>query len=876
MPLNPGDRVGPYVIGDRIGAGGMGEVYRAADSRLKRDVAIKVLPDALVGEPDRAARLEREAHLLASLNHPNIASIYGLEASRGMQCLILELIEGDTLAERLDRGPIPVEEVVRVGLQIAGALEAAHERGIIHRDLKPANIKVTPDGSVKVLDFGLAKAFIEEGSERSAELSLSPTMTAAATRAGVILGTAAYMSPEQSRGRAVDKRADIWAFGVILFELLSGRHLFGGETLSDTLASVLKSDPEWGRLPDETPAALRSLLRRCLERDPRRRLRDVGEARIILEDIAGGRLPADAVIEAAPPAVRRGLPPALLGAALLLAAGLAGATAWVLKPAPRPPLRKFEISLQGLDRRSVAISPDGDTIAYTTREGLWLRRLDKLEPQLIPATEEAELPFWAPDGTEVAYVANSRLWKIAVGGGGSSLISELPSGLVNGAGASWGEGGQIAFASGGGPVFVVPERGGDFKMMIEPDASLEDDHFHEPFWLPGGAGLLFTVHRTGNKGTDTIALLHEGQRKTLLQLPGQTIWRPVYSPSGHILYRRQPSNAGLWALPFSLSTLEPAGDPFLVAPEGNTPSVSSDGTLVYVPGTGSGLEQLVWLDRRGEVQGAIGQPQEGMIFVSLSPDGTRVAVTAHENENFDIWVHDVARATKTRLSFDPGGEFNPAWSPRGDRIAYVSDASGLMIQAADGTGEARALVEYARNPSFSPDGETIIYERAARDTSNDIWFRSADGEGEETLYLQTKADEWGPRISPDGRYVAYVSDESGREEVYLKRFPSGDGKWQASVNGGTWPVWSRDGGELIYRWQDTMMAVSVKTEPSLTLGTPEELFSVDRTRVRLRPRRFDVAPDRQRLMAVQSLEDDSDQASIQVILNWSAEFAAGR
>ncbi|HET6277880.1 MAG TPA: hypothetical protein VFG08_03775, partial [Candidatus Polarisedimenticolia bacterium] len=657
-------------------------------------------------------------------------------------------------------------------------------------------------------------------------------------------------------------------------ELLSGRHLFGGETTSDTLASILKSDPDYDRLPAETPAALRSLLRRCLERDARRRLRDVGEARIILEDIAAGRMPDEATRGQASAAQRRGLSPAAIAGALVLMAVLAGATAWFFKQPPPPPLRKFEMPMQGLDRRSVAIAPDGGTIAYATSDGLWLRRLDKIEAQLIAGTDGAALPIWSPDGSAVGYAAHDRLWKIAVGGGESSLVSELPGTLVNGAGASWGEDGRIAFANGGGSVFVVPERGGDFQAMIEPDAALEDDHFHEPHWLPGGAGLLFTIHRLGNRGTDTLAVLHDGRRKNILQLPGQTIWRPVYSPTGHILYHRQPNNAGLWALPFSLATLEPAGEPFIVAPEGYTPSVSSDGTLVYVPGSGSGLEQLVWLDRQGEVQELLGQPQEGMIFVSLSPDGGRVAVTGHEKENFDIWVHDLARTTKTRLTFDDGGEYNPAWSPTGDRIAYQTDG-GLAIRAADGTGEPRLLAEDGNNASFSPDGVTIIYDKPSTVSNSDIWFRAADGEGEETLFLQTKADEWGPRISPDGRYVAYVSDESGREEIYLKRFPSADGKWQASVNGGEWPIWRHDGGELIFRWKDTIKAVSVKTEPALMLGTPQDLFSAGDGRLRLGPRRFDVAADGMRMIGVQSLEDDADRASVKVILNWFAEFEAG-
>ena len=868
MSLEPGSRIGPYEVLSPLGAGGMGEVYRANDSRLRRAVAIKVLPDEVARDPERLARFEREAHVLASLNHPNIASIYGIEESDGVRCLVLELIEGQTLGLRMDAGAMAADEAVRIAAQMAEGLEAAHEKGIVHRDLKPANVMITPEGVVKVLDFGLAKALEGDPSSASANLSLSPTMTMAATRAGVILGTAAYMSPEQAKGKPVDRRSDIWAFGVIFFEMLSGTKMFGGETVSDMLAGVLRADVEWDKVPTGTPPAVRRLLRRCLERDPRLRLRDIGEARIVLADVMNGR--AEAEPAAVPVVARAGYSPLLV---TLLAVGLAAVAAiaaWSLKNVPEPPMRKFHVIASELaGGPSFTISPDGQSIVYVGKNHLWVRRLDKLEAREVPGTEGATAPFWSPDSQWIGYLSENKVRKVAVAGGESSILSSLPDSVSRGLGASWGADGGIVFSTGSSPLYEIPSRGGDAREILAPDEKLGDDHFHEPSWLPQGRGILFTVHRR-DTGTDTLALVAGGVRKVLLRLQGQEIWHPAYSATGHILFRRQPENEGIWALPFSLSKLEATGEPFLVLPGGNTPSVSDDGTLICTLGSSSGMMQLVQVDRKGDGQAAIGQPQPDIVFVSVSPEGGRVAVQSHESENWDIWVHDVARATKTRMTFEPDREYQPNWSPDGQRIVYVRNST-IMIRAADGTGQPETLTQ-GENPAFSPDGKQLVYEKRDPGTGSDIWTHPLVNGGAPAAFLSTKALEFQPRISPDGRHVVYVSNESGSPEVYLTRFPSGGGKWQVSVNHGLYPIWSRSGDEIYYRNEDTLMAVTVKTDPSPMLGTPQILFQAGEKGLIVRQRAFDITPDGRHFITVKQLEKETGRDQIVVVTNWFSEF----
>jgi len=872
-----GKTIAHYRIGAKIGEGGMGEVYRAEDTRLGRSVAIKLLPDALATDAERLARFEREAHLLAALAHPNIAAIYGLEEADGVRCLVLELVEGETLAERIAHGPLEVGEALGIARQIAEGVEAAHEKGIIHRDLKPGNIKITPDGSVKLLDFGLAKALAGEAAEE--DISHSPTLTAMATQAGVILGTAAYMSPEQARGKPVDRRADIWAFGCVLYEMLTGRQAFGGETITDALAAVVRSEADWQALPSATPAGVKRLLRRSLEKDPRRRLRDIGEARIALENIlAGAEKEETPPVAATAPTLPSGRLWGLLAAAGLAVALVAGALGWVLHPtAPGPPLRKFDLAVAGLTVSEASfpqLSPDGRSIVYGQGGRLWVRDLDQLEARAVPGSEGALHPFWSPDSASVGFVADSKIWRVALRGGERMSIAEGRGEFIGGSGLSWGPDDAIVFSRGSTGLFKVSARGGDAQSFLELNTDVEQD-IHEPRHLPDDRGVLYVSHRT-QRGPDTLMVLAGGERKTLLQLEGSVIWHPAYSPTGHILFWRGPSNAGLWALPFSLTKLVPTGEPFLVAAGGRYATAARDGTLCYVQGTGGQNQQLVWVNTSGKVEGVIGQPQYSMREPVVSPDGRQVAVMINESEVWDIWLLDLARGTRTRLTFTPTLEWDPAWHPSGTYVAYSDAASkAIVLQRSDGSGEKQELAKTAPDggePNITRDGKFLVYTIRDKDSKEDIWYVPLEGDRKPVLFLKTPAAENGAQVSPDGRYLAYVSDDSGRSEVFLKKFPSGEGKWQVSVNGGIWPRWSGRGEKLFYREGTKMMEVSLTTQPSLTLGTPRIVFSGEALGVLMyEPIRYDVSPDGRRLLLVQSA-GQGGEASLVLVQNWQTEF----
>jgi Tol biopolymer transport system component len=879
-----GQTISHYRVMEKLGIGGMGEVYRATDSRLGRDVALKVLPAAFAQDAERMARFEREAQLLASLNHPHIAAIYGLEESNGIRALAMELVEGPTLADRIARGAMPLEEALLIARQISEALEYAHEKGIIHRDLKPANVKLTHEGKAKVLDFGLAKAL--DDSPVAADLTSSPTLSLAATKMGLILGTAAYMSPEQAKGKSADRRADIWSFGVLLFEMLTGRQVYLGETASETMAHVITRDPDWTQLPSGTPPRLQQLLRRCLIKDPRQRLQAIGEARLALEEIVSGAGGTEILAPSVPGRSFGAREAALLATGGVLLAALGAATAWWLKPAAvEPAVRKFELTVSDLGHGSglhdsFAVSPDGKQIAYLSNGTLWLRALDRVEPRVVPSSEGAEIPFWSPDSAYVGFAASGKLWKSPAAGGETTTICDLRGGMIGGSAASWGEDGTIVFSRGGTGLLQVSARGGDPRSFLDVDAQTEQD-LHQPHILPGSRGVLYVAHRKG-QSAGTLMLFSNGKKKILLQLEGQSIWNPVYSRTGHILYRRQPINAGIWALPFLLAKLEVTGEPFLVAPNAENPSVAADGTLLYEQGTGGGSTQLVWVDRNGKVVGNIGQPQPRQAFPALSPDGKRVAVSADEGDNTDIWIHDAARNTKTRLTFDPVSETAPAWSARGDQIAYqTSVAQGgfaVVGKAADGTGEAKELAKPGNVPSFSPDGKFIVYSALGSETDADLFYVPLAGDRKPVPFLQTKARETSPQVSPDGRYVVYQSNESGVEEVYIKLFPSGEGKWQVSVHGGNWPRWNRKGDRLYYVEGNALMEVEVTAHPALSLGTPKKLFSHQPSGVAKAygwPDSFDVTGDGQKFVLVQPVAQERGKGrepAITVVENWFAEF----
>ncbi len=884
MDLTPNRTLGHHRLIEKIGAGGMGEVWRALDTTLDREVAIKILPDLFADDAERLARFEREARLLASLNHPGIATIHGLHQAEGVRFLTMELAPGADLQKRIAAGPVPVEEALGIALKIAEALEAAHEQGIIHRDLKPANIQVAPDGQVKILDFGLAKALEPERSG-GGSASLSPTLTTpAATRAGLILGTAAYMSPEQAKGRAVDRRADIWGFGCILYEMIRGRPPFQGEGVSEVLAAVIMAPVELEALPAPVPPRIRRLLRQCLEKDPRRRLRDIGDARLVIEEALSG-VPEEA---GAPGVAAATMPPKprwrLWAGGLGLAAATALATVMVLRllqpAAHESPLRRFEIQAQGpfrsaIQGRLVAISPDGKTLAQVEAGKLLLRPLARLDPIPIATTGDPSLIFWSPDGAFLGYAAGGKLWKVPAGGGESAAITDVRGQLTGGASASWCPDAKIILGNGDGPLMRVSSLGGDFQEYVPLDKEKEGD-LHDACCLPDGS-VLFVPHVAGGR-PNVLMLFAGGARRELLRLqPDQDIWFPVYSPTGHILFHRHPANAGVWALPFSLSSHQVTGEPFLVIPDGDVPSLSADGTLVHVKGTASRMTQLVWVDRTGKVLGTIGPPQEQWPFPELSPDGRSVAISAKENDVDDVWIHDVERGTRTRLSAGNVPYSIEAWSPDGRSVLF-NEGSGpplqMKVKAADGGGETNALLD-GWGASYSADGRYLLFSDVAQKSSWDCWYLDTRGNGKPSPLAQGPGVELWPRLSPDGRFYAYNSDEGGEMELYLKRFPGGEGKWQVSVGGGFWPRWGRKGDRLYYVRGDTVMEVEVALGAEPRLGTPRAVF----TRKALGwplvfgwPPGFDVSADGSRFVVAQAVNEKQDQGGIVVVENWFEQF----
>jgi Tol biopolymer transport system component/tRNA A-37 threonylcarbamoyl transferase component Bud32 len=867
----------------------MGEVYAARDTKLDRRVAIKVLPAELSQDPERLARFEREAKLLASLNHPNIAHVYGFEnatledGTSSLHFLAMELVEGEDLSARLERGRIPVDEVVAIARQIAEALEEAHERGIVHRDLKPANVKVTPDGKVKVLDFGLAKAWAGESaaSGASVDLSQSPTLAHTGTQAGVILGTAAYMSPEQARGRPVDKRADIWAFGVVLHEMLTGKLLFGGDTVSDVLAGVLKSEIDLGALPAGTPGTIRQLLRRCLERDPKKRLRDIGEARIAFE-------------EPLPPQQGPGATPswrsprtwaiAIAGGLVLFAAG------WLLRPAPRledAPIRKVDLSIAGLDATlgyMPSISPDGTRVVYVAGGHLRVRRLDGEDALDLPETDNGRYVSWSPDSKTLAFTRNERAWKVSSEGGQPTDLGAVPVDLVGSGGSAWTGDGQVVFAgSDTVGLWAVPAAGGPGRELLALDRNAEAD-FHEIAALPEGRGLIFTVHRTGQP-PDTIALLAGGSRRVLVQVPGESLRQPVYSPTGHLVYERETTTPGIWAVPFSLDRLETTGTPFLVVPGGSAPSVARDGTLCMVRHD-AGTIELVRVSRSGAVEtvAQLAGTDTSMLMrvpaattfrgsggLSLSPDGGRVALSLGYSAG-GLFVFDLGRGSLSELASDVF-PIRPVWTDGGERLAYASEhgarAWNLWSRRADGAEAEERLStsgELQLPLALSPDGAHLVYMEGSGPKGRLMVTSPAPGSQAHPLFRGQVAGG-AASFSPDGRWLAYESWESERSDVFVRPFPEGDERFQLSTDGGEAPIWARN-GEVFYLANGGLWSVAVASRGGgLAISKPTRLFRTGGDTHLASP--FDVTPDGQRFFMLRV----RGSAHVSLILNWPRELA---
>ena len=894
MPLTPGTRLGPYEVTAQIGVGGMGEVYQATDTNLKRAVAIKVLPASLAGDVERLARFQREAEVLASLNHPNIAAIYGLEKADGTTALVMELVEGPTLADRIAQGAIPVDEALPIAKQIAEALEAAHEQGIIHRDLKPANVKVRPDGAVKVLDFGLAKA-LEPAGAMSPGVSQAPTITTPAmTQAGMILGTAAYMSPEQAKGRTVDKRSDVWAFGAVLYEMLAGRRAFDADDVSETLAAVLMKEPDWAALPPTAPPAVTTVLQRCLHKNPKQRIRDIGDVSLALEGAFDTGVSQAAASVAVPQAVawRRAMP-WITGA---IAGGLViGLAVWVLmRPAPQP-VERFVVTTPGTDpfaasatgRQDLAISPDGTRIVYrASADGtnhLFVRPVGQLEGyRLFSNVAPVSTPAISPDGAWVVFrTAADQTWKkVSILGGPPLTLFPVASPR----GASWGPDDTIIFAHVGAGLFRGPAAGGDPETLTTLDAERGETGHAWPEVLPGGTAVLFTIDHggAGIEGME-LAVLDLGTMEQKVLLSGGSHAR--YAATGHLVYG---ANGTLRAVPFDLARLAVTGDPVpllegvMTAPNGAVQfSLSADGSLVYVAGDAgsqSPPRTLVWVDRQGREE-PLPAPPRTYRYPRLSPDGTKVALDIQDQEN-DIWVWDVPRVTLTRLTFDPGLDRTPVWTPDGQRIAFSSQQDGppnLFWQAADGTGSVERLLESTNSQfptSFSPDGARLVFG----DTPNDIAVLALEDERQMTSLVQTTFSERSGEISPDGRWLAYESNESGQREIYVRPFPDIDtGRWQVSTGGGNHPVWARSGEELFYLAPDVaVMRVAVEGAATFRAGTPTRLFQGPY----LGPgagrgfRTYDVSPDGQRFLMIKegTPEESGAPPSLILVQNWTEEL----
>ena len=873
--MTPPSTIAHYRIVSKLGEGGMGAVYRATDTKLNREVAIKVLPDSFAADPDRLARFSREAQVLASLNHPNIAAIYGVEE----RALVLELVEGPTLAGRIAQGPIPPSEALPLIHQLIDALEYAHEKGVVHRDLKPANVKITPDGRVKVLDFGLAKAL---GSDpEAADPRSSPTLTMSATTAGMIMGTAGYMAPEQARGQNVDKRADIWAFGAVVYEMLTGEQLFAGPTVSDSLAAVLTREPDWKRVPVEA----RKLVRLCLVKDAKLRLRDIGDGRIPLADGASYSAPP-----VAPPAKSSRLP--WIVAAAGLCAALVAGLAWLRRPvedARMVQLMALPPEKASLSNYPPMVSPDGRHIAFTAMtEGLmriWLRDLDAAAPHPLPGSEDVRPTggiFWSPDSRFLGFFAGGKLKRMDIAGGPAVAICDAE----NARGGSWSSRDVIVFTpTVSNRLLRVPAAGGSPEPVTELDPALSETTHRWPWFLPDGRHFLYLGRSLDAENSAIwVGDLDSKMRRPLVKAMSNA----AYDPGGYVLFMRDQTLVGQ---PFDVSRLELSGDPFPVFQpvDYNTSpatigsfSVSGTSVLAFYSGGGSENWRLTWHDRAGKPVGTVGQSGRMNRF-SVSPDGRTVATDRADPrsaQDYQIWLDDAARGDESRFTVDARDVLDPIWSPDGRHILFSSRRPGhnrLLVKPANGAGKEDVLVESTALLSvtdWSRDGKYAIYQASRTSTKSDIWAipnpLGPAADRKPFAVVQSEAIEREGRLSPDGKWLAYQSDENRGWEVYVRSFPENEGKWQVSTSGGSWPVWNRDGKELFYISADRkVMSVGVKSGGTFEFGSPKALFDYSGAASLAGTSPFDVSPDGKRFLLLDSA-DAAATPTLHVVLNWHA------
>ena len=886
MNFSPGARVGAYQILDKLGQGGMGEVYRARDTKLNRDVALKVLSGIFARDAERLARFAREAQVLASLNHPNIGAIYGIEGD----ALVMEFVDGQDLSVLIGRGPMPLADVLPIAKQIADALEAAHEQGIVHRDLKPANIKVKADGTVKVLDFGLAKALGPEGGS-APDLMNSPTLTAHATQMGMVMGTAAYMAPEQARGKPVDRRADIWAFGVVLYEMLTGRRAFDGDDVSITLASVLKDDPKWQELPANLPTPLSRLLRRCLEKEPKRRLSAIGDARLELEE----QEQTSAAMSPPPAAPRISIVsrlwPAVAGIAITAAAAAAlwpsapsSTSAGVARVSILPPPGETVYP----DSAGVAVSPDGTMVAFIvgsvarSENELWVRSLDSMSARRLEDTEGAALPFWSPDGRRIGFFTNSKMKLVTLAGGRVETLCDAPSGR----GASWNRDNVILFApDAGGPLFRISANGGTPEPVTTLDAARKEYGHRFAVFLPDGDRFLYAALPGKNGKFDIFASSLSNKSRTLV---ASLEAAPVFAEPGWLLYARQ---GVLAALPFDSEALRITGDPVVLEDEpssildpqlswtaGWSASVSASGSIGYYSAPSTNTIPT-WYEANGTPSGTLNLPRGHYESITISPDGTRgVAVLSTSPSESTLWLVDLVRGGATPLSSARGRNDTPVWSPDGTRVAWAADRDGpqnLFVKSVDDVTPERLLFQSDvpfKNPAdWSPDGQWIVMSQLDPDTAQNVWLVDASGTKPPTAIVRGPVRDNGGPVSPDGRWIAYVSEDSGRFQVYVQSFPAPGRKAQISADGAVRAWWTRDGRQLVLLGGDFRTLSRVDLTPGATLGVgtvkafarlPADLVSVD------------AMPDRQRFLAISP--ERTGTGSVTIVQNWRAALAQKR
>jgi serine/threonine-protein kinase len=876
MPLTAGAHLGPYEILGAIGAGGMGEVYRARDTKLGRDVAIKILPDAFAVDAERLARFKREAQVLASLNHPNIGAIYGFEDGDGVHALVLELVDGPTLADRIAQGPMPIDEALPIAKQVAEALESAHEQGIIHRDLKPANIKIRPDGTVKVLDFGLAKLAEPAAVAGTSMLTQSPTITTPAmTAAGMILGTAAYMSPEQAKGQPADKRSDIWAFGCVLYEMLTGRRAFDGEDVSDTLAAILRAEPAWNTLPRELPTNVRTLLTGCLQKARMARFADVAVVQFLLN------APASA------PSSKDGRSTGITS--LVIAAGIGALAVFAIglgvRPSigPAPAIRLSAAAPPGtslnVPELGIAVSPDGTRVVFraglsAATSQLYLRETDRFDAVPLRGTPNPQSPFFSPDGQWIAFSSLGMLKKVAVTGGAPQDICAAPAVTRGG---TWGSDDTIVFSTSANPGLMrVPASGGTPTVLVAPPAN-KGTIYRYPSFLPDGNAVVFTIFQPGSGGWDNadVAVVSLDGGDVHVVFHGGT--RPRFASSGHLLVERA---GAIFAVPFDPKGFRTSGQPTLAVDHVlSNPAtgvgqydVSNNGLLAYVPGSPDvPIRNPTWVTRQGNASTV--DLQKPIVDLALSPDSRRAAF-AIAGESTKLFVYNFETRTMPRLTTGAGADTSPRWTHDGQRIAYSATRNGLSEiywTASDGSGgddplaraDASGSGQFPR--SFSPDGRFLIFQRGQGAASNDLWVLSPSEKTSARAFIDSPANETQAQFSPDGRWVAYQSNETDRDEIYIAPFPGPGAHVPVSTDGGQQPLWRNDGRELFYRFGDRVMAVDINLGHPPRIGTPHMLFQGQYDRA------YDVTPDGQRFLLLKG-EPQSQPTVLNIIVNWTQEL----